>query len=241
MMIKSEDFTPYVYKNSRDYKALLTLLDVILNISKYEIDNIQDFYDPMKCPMELLPYLAELVGYEYNYKDSVRENRIIIANFAKMIHYRGSETGIKLAAVLSLNSAGNLEEIEDLQFLEVTYDRENAIINVIYPRNNTKVRNLMDYVRPVGMSANLIGAAGFTAHEQVGITTEVDVLVRPFEKGRDSVDYAVGIAEVSLGSLSRRRTGSSKFGKTWQELLENENTWNDLLEGEITWESFLED
>ena len=238
-MINSENFVPQVYKNSRDFKALLTLLDIVLNLSKYEIDNIKDLYDPMKCPVQLLPYLAEMVGYKYNNKDSVRENRIIIANFAKLIHYRGSETGIKLAAALSLNSAGKEEEIQDLSFLQVIYNRENATIQIFYPREHTKVRNLIDYVRPVGMSTSLIGAMGLYATEQVGVTTDVDIKVRPFEKGKNNVDNAVGVSEVGMGAvgLPRGENGNT-IGKTWEELQDNETTWEDLQDNETTWEYF---
>jgi phage tail-like protein len=240
-MLKSENFLPKVYSNSRDYKALLTLLDIVLNLSKYEIDNIKDLYDPMKCPVQLLPYLAEMVGYKYNNKDSVRENRIIIANFAKLIHYRGSEIGIKLAAALSLNSAGKEEEISDLQFLQVIYNRENATIQIFYPRNYTKVRNLMDYVRPVGMTTSLIGAMGFYATEQVGVTTEVDVKVRPFETGKNNIDNATGISEVDMSSVrDRSKSGGNVLGATWEDLQDNEVTWEDLQDNEVTWDSFEE-
>lgn len=240
-MLKSENFVPQIYKNSRDYKALLTLLDIILNLSKHEIDNIKDLYDPMKCPVQLLPYLAEMVGYKYNNKDSVRENRIIIANFAKLIHYRGSETGIKLAAALSLNSAGKEEEIQDLSFLQVIYNRETATIQIFYPREQTKVRNLIDYVRPVGMSTSLVGAMGFYATDQVGVTTDVDIKVRPFEKGKNNVDNSVGRSEVNMGALSATKGAGSVTGGVWEELLDNEVTWEDLEEREVTWEDFEED
>lgn len=238
-MIKSENFLPQVYSNSRDYKALLTLLDIVLNLSKYEIDNIKDLYDPMKCPVKLLPYLAEMVGYEYNNKDSVRENRVIISNFARLIHYRGSELGIKMAAALSLNSAGKEDELEGLEFLQVIYDRENGTIQIFYPDEQSKVRNLMDYVRPVGMSTTMIGAMGFHATEQVGVTTEIDVKVRPFEMGKNNVDSSVNVSEVNVSSVKSK--GSSNIsGKTWDDLLDNETTWDDLLDREVTWDSFEE-
>ena len=238
-MIKSENFLPQVYSNSRDYKALLTLLDIVLNLSKYEIDNIKDLYDPMKCPVKLLPYLAEMVGYEYNNKDSVRENRVIISNFARLIHYRGSELGIKMAAALSLNSAGKEDELEGLEFLQVIYDRENGTIQIFYPDKQSKVRNLMDYVRPVGMSTTMVGAMGFHATEQVGVTTEIDVKVRPFETGKNNVDNSVNVSEVNVGSVKSKDSGSIS-GNTWNDLLDNETTWNDLLDNETTWNDFEE-
>lgn len=244
-MIRSEDFTPEIYKNSRDYKALLTLLDVITNLSKYEIDNIQDLYDPMKCNQNVLPYLAEMIGYNYNIKDSTSENRIIINNFSKLIHYRGSELGIKLAAALSLNSVGKKDEIADLEFLEVIYNRENALIQIIYPRENTKVRNLIDYVRPVGMAVVLLGATQQNNAERIGISTDVDYIVRKYQNGKNSIDYAVELSEVSLGGMSAKSSGGGGGGgvdgNSWEELIANNVTWNSLLDDQITWNTFLEE
>ena len=241
-MINCQDYSPAVYKDSRDYKAFLTLLDSVINISKYEIDNMTDLYDPLKCKYEVLPFLAEMMGYEYNVKDSIDENRVIIDNFSKLLHYRGSETGIKLAASLSLNSVGNRAEIADLRFLEVLYDRENGIIYVVYPRENTKVRNLIDWVRPVGMAVELLAADQLTNLDKVQIGTNVEYIVRKFQNGHNSIDYAVEKSEVSLGALSLVASGGGGTvdGNTWNDLLANNTTWNTLLETETTWNDFLE-
>jgi len=239
-MIKSEDFSPQIYKNSRDYKAFLTFLDTVINTTKYEVDNMADLYEPMKCEHKVLPYLAEMVGYNYNISDTIQENRIIIDNFSKLLHYKGSELGIKLAACLSLNSVGKVEEIADLKFLEVLYDREHALIKVIYPRENTKVRDLIDYVRPVGMAVIMEGAMQQMNSDRFGICTDVEVTVRKFKSGKNSIDYAVELSEVSLGAMSKTSSGGGEVvGNSWNELLNNGVTWNDLLLNEITWNSFL--
>lgn len=243
-MIKCADFSPQVYKNSRDYQAFLTFLDTIVNLTKYEVDNMADLYEPMKCEHKVLPYLAEMVGYTYNITDSIKENRIIIDNFSKLLHYKGSELGIKLAACLSLNSVGKVEEIADLKFLEVLYDRENALIKIVYPRENTKVRNLVDYVRPVGMAVVLEGAMQESNNDRIAFTTDVEVTVRPYQSGVDSIDYAVELSEVSLGAISTVTTGGGGGeveGNTWNELLVNQTTWNYVLENNIIWNSFLDE
>lgn len=240
-MIKCADFSPQIYKNSRDYQAFLTFLDSVVNITKYEVDNMTDLYEPMKCEHKVLPYLAEMVGYNYNISDSIEENRIIIDNFAKLIHYKGSELGIKLAACLSLNSVGKVEEIADLKFLEVLYDRENALIRLVYPRENTKVRDLIDYVRPVGMAVVLEGAMQQMNSDRIAICTDVEVYVRKYQTGVDSIDYAVEYSEVSLGAISNVTGGGGEVvGNSWNELLSENVTWNQLLENGTTWNSFLE-
>jgi phage tail-like protein len=104
MIFDTKQYVPLIYRSSRDFEALCRLLDMILTSTKYEIDTLINLYIPAKCPEDFLPLLAEHLGYKYNYNDKVIENRIIIDNFHKMIRNKGSETGIKLACALSLNS-----------------------------------------------------------------------------------------------------------------------------------------
>ena len=167
----------------------------------------------------------------------------IIDNFSKLLHYKGSELGIKLAACLSLNSVGKVEEIADLRFLEVLYDREHALIRIVYPRENTKVRNLIDYVRPVGMAVVMEGAMQQMNSDRMAICTDVEITVRKYQSGVDSIDYAVEYSEVSLGAMSNVTSGGGGevVGNSWNELLSEGTTWNDLIVNEVTWNSFLEE
>ena len=95
MIFDTKQYVPLIYRSSRVYQALLKLLDIVLTTVKYETDSLINLYIPETCIEEFLPTLAEHIGYEYNYKDTVITNRIIIDNFTKMIRNRGSETGIK--------------------------------------------------------------------------------------------------------------------------------------------------
>ena len=53
-IIKSKDYVPYFYRNSRDYQVFLNLIDLIVNVIKINIDTIPDNLDPTKCNYLLL-------------------------------------------------------------------------------------------------------------------------------------------------------------------------------------------
>ena len=84
-MIHIEKLVPEIYKESRDFRVFLKLLDIIINSSKYDIDNWTILYDPLLCPDRFLPLLADIIGYRYDNDLSVTENRIIMHEFNSMI------------------------------------------------------------------------------------------------------------------------------------------------------------
>ena len=84
-IIKSKDYVPYFYRNSRDYQVFLNLIDLIVNVIKINIDTIPDNLDPTKCNYLLLELLASFVGYDYDYKETYEANRLIITNYINMI------------------------------------------------------------------------------------------------------------------------------------------------------------
>lgn len=233
MLIKTSKYVPKVYQ-SRDYKAFLTLLDVILTTSKYEIDNLLDLYDPETCPSGLLPYLAHYVGYVYNYTDTIQENRNIIKNFNAMIRNRGSETGITLAAALSLSGSDNKDFISDLKYLSITVNYEKGLIEILYPREKTKVRNLLDWVRPVGMYIDLTPGTLASSTETLTVSDRVSVNVQRYDKTLYS-----GVEWDSI-NFSRLYVNIDLDVKTWQDMLDNEITWQVADETALTWGSFME-
>lgn len=228
MILKSEKFVPNVYK-SRDYKALLTLLDIIINTSKYEIDNLLDLYDPDVCPAEILPYLADYIGYIYNYTDTIQENRNIIKNFITMIRNRGSETGITLAAALSLSGSDNKDFISDLAHLNIMMHYDTGYIEILYPREKTKVRNLLDWVRPVGMYTEL--TPGTIADNRSAITVSDRVTIKV-------VNYnATLFSSVDWDSINFSRLSIDFQPHTWQDMLDMSVSWEKAAT--IKWESCL--
>lgn len=233
MILKSENLIPNVYK-SRDYQALLILLDIVINTSKYEIDNLLDLYDPEICTADVLPYLANYIGYIYNYTDTVQENRNIIKNFTTMIRNRGSETGITLAAALSLSGSDNKDFISDLAHLNIIMHYDTGLIEILYPREKTKVRNLLDWVRPVGMYIDLTPGTIIDNRSAISVSDRVSVNVIPYN------DTQFSGVEWDAINFSRVTTNYVDFKPhTWQDMLDTQTSWATALN--VTWSSVLEE
>lgn len=162
MLMETKKYIPQVYSKERTIQVFTKLLDIILTICKYDIDNIGFVYDANMCPENLLPLLAYTLNYNYNFSDTVSSNRAVLDSFAIMERNKGSKIGMKMATALSLtsldisqNNAELLTVSQDyltaLSQINIRYDYENAKIIIDYPNVYTLVRYLLDYVRPVGM------------------------------------------------------------------------------------------
>ena len=178
MLLNTKTMIPQVYAKERDIQVFTNLLDIILSSCKYDIDNLGDIYDPYRCPQSLLPLLAYTLNYQYNFSDTVTANRRVIGAFTLMEKYRGSEVGLKMAAALSLTSLDiskynaelqnlNTDYLDALRELKVTYDFETGHIVIDYPNTYTLVRDLMDYVRPVGMFLEIRSVVGHNINTDV--------------------------------------------------------------------------
>ena len=205
-MVQVEKLVPEVYRQSRDFQTFLQLWSLILNTTKHDIDTWLDLYDPLTCKAELLPLLAEHIGYEYNYSRSIVENRAIIKTFGKLIRNRGSELGIKLAMALSLNSTiqelSQMTETEalntlfanlnQLSMVEVMCDYNTGVIRVTYPNDyayvfeNNNFGKLIDIVRPVGMYVEIIKSdmvmIGDNNAKAIDVTARARATTTPFNK-----------------------------------------------------------
>lgn len=170
-MIESRKFVPEAYSESRDYQVFLKLLDLLIDAIKLDTDTFVNLINPDRCPNHMLPLLASYVGYKYDYNESYDTNRMIIKYFPYLIRNRGSEIGIRLATALSVNSVGNLNDIELLSMFRIEYKRkENKIkIYVYYPRYLSKIRDLLEVVRPAGVLIELIPADLITTIDKVDI------------------------------------------------------------------------
>lgn len=163
MLLESNNFIPQVYRKERDIQVFSKLLDIILNCCKFDIDNLGCLYDSLTCPELFLPLLAKTVNYNYNFEDTVTANRRIIKVFVDMEKWRGSRTGLLIAAALSLTSTGSSENnneispgtdfqyMDALRNLKINIDYETGTIKIDYPGTYEIARNLIDYVRPIGM------------------------------------------------------------------------------------------
>lgn len=209
-MIHVNKLVPEIYKDSRDFRVFLKLIDIIVNPIKYDIDNWTTLYDPLLCPDNFLPLLADLIGYRYDNNLSVLENRIIMHEFNSMIKNKGSEIGLKIAATLSMNaqlasdpsSKEYIHAVNQLQFLEIWYDYDSAVISIYYPHDLNKIRDLFKYVRPVGSFMRLINTEFPKPESDIAITTNASFTKRRFTDD-DFDDNHINKLNINLSQIDR--------------------------------------
>ena len=202
MILNSKQYIPEVYSRERDMRVFTTLIDLILNANKFDIDGLYRLYEPNECPEDFLPELANTLNYKYDNANTVTSNRKIIDVFMTMMHNKGSITGIKMAVALCLTSLDlsiknletadvNTDYINALQNLDIHPDYENARIVIDYPNIYTQVRYLLDYVRPVGMWIILrsVVPAKFTTNS--GILAQVVPKVIEYNINKSTVNKSV--------------------------------------------------
>lgn len=171
-MVESKTMVPKIYSRSRDYQALLKILDLLICVVKADVDNFVLLLDPMRCPAKMLPLLASYVGYDYDSKESYYTNRLIIKYYPMLIRNRGSEIGIKLATALSVNAVGEFDDLQMLSMFHIDYVEKEGKINIYiyYPNYLSKIRDLIEVVRPAGVRCELIPAEPINAIERINIS-----------------------------------------------------------------------
>ena len=178
MLIHSRDNVPDIYTTSRDYQAILRLLDIITNVEKNDVNNMVSLVNADKCPSKYLPLLASYVGYDYDYSLSYETNRLIIKYYPLMIKYRGSEKGIRIACAVAINSAMEKDDISgDMEYLNVIYDEDDKILKVFVGANvlTKKMFELIELVRPVGMGIQVKQSVGVRPKEILKLEDYVTV------------------------------------------------------------------
>lgn len=156
---------PEVYKSSADFRFFLKWIEICLNDAQTKTDNMIDLLDPLRCPANLLWLLGDTMGYKYDERASIAFNRFVLLYFAKLIRYRGSETGMTLAAEMNLaqfNLTDYAKEDEILQdrledtsipvnAVSVTSNPDLGYIDIVYYSEKIPTDICLEYVRPLGM------------------------------------------------------------------------------------------
>lgn len=170
-MIETKNMVPLAYSRSREYQVFLKLLDLLINASKSEVDNFVDLINPDKCPDHMLPLLASYVNYDYDYRESYEANRLIIKHYNELIRNRGSDIGISLAVSLAITATGNFSDIDLLSLFRVDYDEDKGKINtyVYYPEYISKMKDLIEVVRPAGVRYEIIPAEYINTVEKINV------------------------------------------------------------------------
>lgn len=191
------NYTPEAYSNSRDYRVLLRQLSFISTVFKYNIDHFPDLYDADECPDHMLPLLASLVGYKYNDNKSVNSNRQIIKNFPFLIRNRGSELGIKLATILSINTSPYVTRSYSSESIVVSVDVPTGVISIYYPNVKVDDWSLIEVVRPVGTRFRLFPSDIGESSEEL----DLKITARGIRRSRYYDESVVDRSKVSYDDI----------------------------------------
>ncbi len=156
---------PDIYLTSADFRTFIKWFDYALTKTQFDITNLADLYDPLRCPKDLLWMLGDTMGYKYDDRLCAAFNRFAMLFFMSLIKYKGSKTGVTLAAEVNLkqhdiNAYGEEKEIlynrlEDTSIpvnsVYVDSNVEEGTINVVYFSNKKPIDSCIEYVRPLGM------------------------------------------------------------------------------------------
>lgn len=233
MLLNTNKYIPQVYGKSRDIQVFTSLLDIIATCCKDDIDNLYYIYDPVKCPEQFLPLLANTLNYKYDYSNTVLSNRRVIEAFVELEKLKGSQKGLAVAVALSLTSTkisvDNLElvpqdDIQDAVYYEalanvqIEFDYREGIIDIKYPAIFKRVNDLIDYVRPVGMSVSLTAVDPMNINSDVMLLyADTDVEVKKYNAVRDS---GIGKNTVNFSTVG---------DPTLEDTISNTLGWHDEL------------
>ena len=157
---------PAVYtEESQDFRFFLKWFDYALTKIQYDTNNLMDLYDALRCPKDLLWMLGDTMGYQYDDRLCAAFNRFAMLFFMSMIKYKGSKTGVTIAAEVNLkqkdiNAYGeenqiNYDRLEDTSIpVNSVYVESNVAdgyIDVVYFTDEKPIDSCIEYVRPLGM------------------------------------------------------------------------------------------
>lgn len=194
---------PEIYNSSADFRFFIRWFDYALTKTQYDTSNMMDLYDPLRCPKNLLWLLGDTMGYQYDDRLCAAFNRFAMLFFMSLIKYKGSKTGVTLAAEVNLkqkdiNAYGeenniNYDRLEDTSIpvnsVFVDSNVEEGYIDVVYFTDEKPVDSCIEYVRPLGMYC----------FQHAGVRIDSTT--------RISVDARLANASDSLGSVGATRVG----------------------------------
>ena len=209
---------PEAYTVSQDFRFFCEWFEESLQKVKYDIENIFDLYDPLRCKSDLLWLLADTMGYRYDDRLSVAFNRLVLIYFMSMIYHRGSRNGMILAAETNLaqfklnmiangytDSSGTVhpenkilyDRLEDTSIpsnsVSVTPHPKEGYIDLVYFSEKQPIDACIEYVRPVGMFL----------FQGVGVSMNVDTKLFIDARLTDTRDMKMSIGPTFVGHYSR--------------------------------------
>lgn len=178
---------PEIYESSQDFRFFIKWIACCLGRLQYDIENLPDLYDPLRCPSKLLWMLADTMGYKYDDRFPTAYIRLILLYFMSMIRLRGSQDGITLAANTNLAQYRILNEgesnyikfdrLEDTSIpvntAYVSYNTKAAYIQVTYFTDEVPTDACLEYVRPLGMYCFQSAGVRYGANTKISIEAKL--------------------------------------------------------------------
>ena len=227
---------PEAYLESQDFRFFRSWFDNALQVVKYDIENLFDCYDPLRCKSDLLWMLADTMGYVYDDRLPVSFNRLVLIYFMSMIYTRGSRDGMILAAETNLAQfrikmvADGYTDSEGVEHpsQEILYDRledtsipvnsvsviphpAEGYIDMVYFSENIPIDACTEYVRPVGMYVFQSAGVSMNANAKISIDGRLT----------DTRDMKMSIGPTFVGHYSRndyarlQRNGTDPREEVW--------------------------
>lgn len=192
-MIECRKLVPDYYEKSRDYQVFLKILDIIVNACKADIDFFTSLLSADACKSRMLPLLANYVGYNYDYEEKVRTNRVIIRNYPTLLRNRGSITGVRMAVAISMCQLDTDDDTSVYQLFNVSYDtsydkhgREINVIRIYLFQEAylSKLYDLIEAVRPAGVDVEIIPSIPIQSAETIVLTDEYRMIAYNYITGK---------------------------------------------------------
>lgn len=202
---------PEIYKSSADFRFFLKWFEYCLTKVEYDTENLDDLYDPLRCPSELLWMLGDTMGFKYDDRLPAAFNRLVLVYFMSMIRNKGSKDGVTLAAEANLAQFNILDygkendilynRLEDTSIpvnsAYVTPHVNEGYIDVVYFSDRLPVDACIEYVRPLGMYLAQAAGVRYDARTKISVdprltdTANVGMSIGPTHVGHYSrEDYA---------------------------------------------------
>lgn len=174
---------PEVYKESSDFRFFIKWFEASLDKVKFDTENIVDLFDPQRCPENLLWMLAETMGYKYDDRLPAAFCRLVLLYFMSMIRYKGSKSGVTLAAEVNLAQHSIIDYGKEKEILKnrledtsipvnsvyVTAHTPEGYIDVVYFSDKKPIDACIEYVRPLGMYCFQHAGVAFNARNKISL------------------------------------------------------------------------
>lgn len=174
---------PEVYRDSSDFRFFIKWFDAALDKVRFDTENLVDLFDPQRCPENLLWMLAETMGYKYDDRLPAAFCRLVLLYFMSMIRYKGSKSGVTLAAEVNLAQHNIIDYGKEKEILKnrledtsipvnsvyVTAHTPEGYIEVVYFSDKKPVDACIEYVRPLGMYCFQHSGVAFNARNKISL------------------------------------------------------------------------